>query len=129
MIGGGTDVLPGDLPGGWWYRYGNVLALSLRRVTDPERWRPRYDGELILCDDSGEDQLRLTLIGITGDFSFCVGQSISGLQILDTREAGYEPEARYHIRDFEEGDIELFCRDIRVERLEGPERYQEDCPC
>lgn len=118
-----TDALLDAIPG-WWHRFGTVLSFGVRRVTDPESWLPRYDGELILTDGGEEVQLRLTLTGVTGSWSLTVGEAVSGLQILDTKKWGYSPEARYHIRDFECGDIDLYCRDIRVETLEGEARYK-----
>lgn len=121
-----VGAFPGVSPG-WQYRFDTVLALTLRRVTDGESWLPRYDGEIIL-GDSGGDQLRITLTGVTGELSLTVGQTIAGLRLLDTREDGYEAEARYHLRDYECGELDLFCRDILVEPLEGPERCWEDCP-
>lgn len=119
-----TDALLDQIPG-WWHRFGVVLLFQCRRVTDPESWLPRYDGTLILTDESGEVQLRLALTNIRGEWGLAVGEVISGLQILDTRADGYEQEARYHIRDFEGGAIDLFCQDIRVEVLEGEARYHE----
>lgn len=117
-----TDALLDAIPG-WWHRFGTVLSFSVRRVTDSESWLPRYDGELILTDDGGEVQLRLTLIHVTGEWSLAIGEAIAGLQILDTKEWGYQADARYHIRDFEEGGIDLYCRDIQVEILEGDACY------
>lgn len=102
---------------------GTVLSFSVRRVTDSESWLPRYNGELILTDDGGEVQLRLTLIHVTGEWSLAIGEAIAGLQILDTKEWGYQADARYHIRDFEEGGIDLYCQDIQVEQLEGDAHY------
>ena len=118
-----TDAFPDQIPG-WWNRFGVVLLFQCRRVTDPESWLPRYDGELILTDKAGEVQLRLTLTDLRGEWGLAVGEVISGLQILDTRGNGYEQEARYRIRDFESGAIDLFCQDIRVDVLEGADRYQ-----
>lgn len=109
--------IPG-LSTGWQYRFDTILAFSLRRVTDPETWLPRYDGVLTLGDGGGE-QLRLVLIGVTGKLALSVGQSIAGLQLLDTREDGYEAEARYHLRDYECGELDLFCRAVRAELPEG----------
>ena len=107
-----TDAFPDQIPG-WWNRFGVVLLFQCRRVTDPESWLPRYDGELLL-----------TLTDLRGEWGLAVGEVISGLQILDTRGDGYEQEARYHVRDFESGAIDLFCQDIRVDVLEGGDRYQ-----
>lgn len=118
-----TDAFLDRIPG-WWHHFGVVLLFQCRRVTDLETWLPRYDGELILTDDSGEVQLRLTLTDLRGEWGLVVGEVISGLQILDTRGDGYEQEARYRIRDFEGGAVDLFCRDIRVDVLEGGDRYQ-----
>lgn len=117
-----TDAFPDQIPG-WWNRFGVVLLFQCRRVTDPESWLPRYDGELILTDKAGEVQLRLTLTDLRGEWGLAVGETISGLQILDTWADGYEQEARYHVRDFESGAIDLFCQDIRVDVLEGADRY------
>ncbi len=118
------DALLDKIPG-WWHRFGIVLSFRCSRVTDPESWLPRYDGELLLTDEGEEVQLRLALTNIRGEWGLTVGETISGLQILDTRGDGYEREARYHIRDFECGAIDLFCQDIRVEVLEEGERYGE----
>lgn len=118
------DALRELLPKGvCWHRLGTILGVQCRRVTDEESWLPRYDGELFLSDSAGELQVRLSLWGIVGEFSFCVGQEISGLQLLDTKEWGYQTDARYLIRDFEENNITLYCRDIQVEVLEGEAHY------
>lgn len=119
-----TDALLDRIPG-WWHRFGVVLLFQCRRITDPETWLPRYDGELILTDEGGEVQLRLTLTDLRGEWGLTVGEVISGLQILDTRADGYEQQARYHIRDFEGGAIDLFCRDIQVEVLAEEDRYHQ----
>ena len=118
-----TDAFLDRIPG-WWHHFGVVLLFQCRRVTDLETWLPRYDGELILTDKAGEVQLRLTLTDLRGEWGLAVGGVISGLQILDTWGDGYEQEARYHVRDFESGAIDLFCQDIRVDVLEGGDRYQ-----
>ena len=41
------DALLDKIPG-WWHRFGIVLSFRCSRVTDPESWLPRYDGELLL---------------------------------------------------------------------------------
>lgn len=107
-----ADVSIHNIPGGL-LRFGTVLEFSVRRVTDLESWLPRYDGSLLLADEEEKLRLRLTLTGVTGDWSISIGQGISGLQILDNKEYGFEDAARYHIRDFECGEIDLFCRDIQ----------------
>ena len=118
-----TDAFLEQIPG-WWHRFGVVLLFQCCRVTDPETWLPRYDGELILADEQEKVQLRLALTNLRGEWGLTVGEVISGLQILDTRVDGYEQEARYHIRDFEGGAIDLFCQDIRVEVLEEADWYR-----
>jgi len=107
-----ADVSIHNIPGGL-LRFGTVLEFSVCRVTDLESWLPRYDGSLLLADEEEKFRLRLTLTGVTGDWSISIGQGISGLQILDNKEYGFEDAARYHIRDFECGEIDLFCRDIQ----------------
>ena len=61
-----TDALLDAIPG-WWHRFGTVLSFSVRRVTDPESWLPRYDGELILTDDGGEVHNEAALVDSEGD--------------------------------------------------------------
>ena len=120
MAGKAHDALLDQLPDGvCWCQLGTVLSVGIHRCRDPENWRYRYDGELVLSDCAGTVRVRLTLENVTGDLSLCVGREISGLQILDTREWGYQADCRYQIRDYEENDIAIYCQGIKVEVLEG----------
>ena len=119
------NIIPGEaeirkrLPPGWhWFYFDTILDFQFRRVSD--FWEPpRYDGFLLVCDDSETWRVRLTMKNITGTLSLHLNQKISGLDIEDASYSrGYEKTVRYRIVDFEDHEISIYCEELFAELLD-----------
>ena len=119
----GAEEIRRQLPEGWhWFYFDTILDFQLHRA--PDFWeKPRYDGVLLLCDDSETWYLRLTLKNITGNLSLNLTQKLSGLDIEDAAYCrGYEKIVRYRIVDFENSELSIYCEDLYAELVPAPEQ-------
>lgn len=112
----GAEAIWRQLPQGWqgcWLYFDTILNIQVRRVSD--FWEtPRYDGVLLICDDSNTFHIRLTMKNITGNLP--LNRKLSGLDIEDASYTrGYETTVRYRIVDIEDPDVSIFCQDLFAE--------------
>ena len=122
----GAEAIWRQLPQGWqgcWLYFDTILNIQVRRVSD--FWEtPRYDGVLLICDDSKTFHIRLTMKNITENLP--LNRKLSGLDIEDASYTrGYEPTVRYRITDFEDPSFTIFCKDLLVELVPPPEPSQQ----
>ena len=119
----GAEEIRRRLPEGWrWFYFDTLLDFQLRRVSDS--WEaPRFDGSLLLCDESETWFVRLTMKNVSGKLELPLAQKISGLDIEDaTYSRGYEKTVRWRIADFENLEFSIYCEELSAELLPPPER-------
>lgn len=114
----GLEAFRDRLPPSWCFE--SLLDLRLRLREDP--WEgPRYDALLVLRDEGGAWRVCLTLEGVTGTLSLELPCQLSGLAVEHTAARGYEARAHWHLWDFEDGGLSLWCQALRAEVEAAPE--------
>lgn len=110
------DDLPGEIQS--WHHFGNIVEFKFYKIYDYEKWYERYDAEIILSDQDEKFKIQLKLKNVTGDIKLHISQSIAGLNIRNLRkECGFEQGAGFHLGDFENEDISVYCEEIEAKLL------------
>ena len=116
----GMDTLLEKLPREYqnWFCFGHILKFEYKEIFDYENWYTRYNAELILSNDSETYKIRLLLKHISGEISIHVTEDIAGLNISNQSQDGYESSSRFHVYDFENHAVSIYCEEIEAELLE-----------
>lgn len=112
----GMDALLEGLPEDKqnWFCFGHILKFECKEVFDYENWGNYYNAELILSDDAETHKIRLLLRHLRGKISICIAGDIAGLAIRNVKDTNPEPGVRFHIYDFENDTISIYCEEIEV---------------
>ena len=97
-----------------WYKFGNIMKLEYEKCFDYERWQDINNVNMIVTDDEGKYKIKLVLINARGELGFTIGNKISGFAIKDMKMDGYENEAGFHVYDYENGELSIYCEEIDV---------------
>lgn len=100
-----------------WYKFGNIIKLEYENNFDYEMWQEINKINLIVADDEKKYKIRLGLRNVSGELGFSIGSKISGLEIKDMKMDGYENSVGFHIYDYENGEISIYCEEIKVELI------------
>jgi hypothetical protein len=116
----GMDALLEKLPREYqnWFCFGHILKFEYKEIFDYENWDTRYNAELILSNDSETYKIRLLLKHISGEFTIRVTEDIVGLNIRNLTGSGLESCNHFHIYDFENDAVSIYCEEIEAELLE-----------
>lgn len=100
-----------------WYKFGNIIKFEYEKCFDYERWKDVSDIKLTVTDDEEKYKIQMILKNVSGELGFTIGNKISGLAIKDMKMDGYENNAGFRIYDFEEGELSIYCEEIKVRLL------------
>lgn len=102
----------------FWHCFGQVHEFKYYKIYDYEEWHERYDAEIVLSDRDEKVKIWLKLKNVIGDIKLHMTQSISGLNIRNLRkECGFESGVGFHLYDFENEDISVYCEEIEAKML------------
>ena len=117
----GIDILRKTLPENlqFWNKFGRISEFHYDHIYDEVN--NEYKGRITvtLSDDSGDYEIRLKLINVSGRIGFdTVNGFHSGFTIDDCSGSGYENKYRFHIYSIEQDiDFELYCENIKAEMV------------
>lgn len=119
----GMNQLIQELPEPYRYLpiFGNILAFEYLKEFDCEKWADIYNAKLLVADEAERYKIQILMKNVHGSISFSVSETLSGFSICDMQEDGYEPDTRFHVYDFENGDFSIYCEDIEVSLLTDSE--------
>ncbi len=101
-----------------WHKFGNIKQMEYDSCFDYETWQDINSVRLVLADEKDGYRIALRLKNVSGRVEFVIGSRIAGLDIKDMRRDGYEKSVGFHVYDFEEDGLSIYCEDIEVELLE-----------
>lgn len=105
----------------YWHIFGTILKLEYEKSFDYELWKDIYNIKLLVTDSNNRFEISLFLKNVTGEISFSVAGTLSGLAVDDLKSRGYEDNTSFFLYDFENEDLSIYCQDIEVELLKNRE--------
>ena len=93
------------------FQYDEIIDIHIEKTYDEVSEKYLYQGHLIVTD--GINKIKIEMTNIRGDFRFYCGDHLSGFDIEDCSDRGYEFEHRYRLYDFENHDnLNIYCEDL-----------------
>lgn len=101
-------------------QFEEVREFKYYRRLDCEDWAYHYYIDLVLADISQKYTILIHMKRLDGRYIFRSDSQIIGFAIESLAGTGYET-AQYHIFDFEDRNIDIYCDDIEISLIDYEE--------